>query len=82
MSTCARPTCSTVRITRTRRSPRRRSDGATETDLYGNDRIGREISGSRDRSDEMGFTQTVDSGNVLVPDKVKPSLDISAVKDA
>ena len=55
----------------------------TETDLYGNDRVGLEISGSLDRSDyEMKFNQALGSGNVLVSDKVKLNLEISAVKQA
>lgn len=55
----------------------------TETDPYGNDRVGLEISGALDRSDyEMKFNQALGSGNVLVSDKVKLSLDISAIKQA
>jgi polyisoprenoid-binding protein YceI len=55
----------------------------TETDLYGNDRVGLEISGQLDRGDYgMTFNQALGSGNLLVSDKVKLNLDISAVKQA
>jgi polyisoprenoid-binding protein YceI len=55
----------------------------TETDLYGNDRVGLEISGQLNRGDYgMTFNQALGSGNMLVSDKVKLSLDISAVKQA
>jgi len=55
----------------------------TETDPWGNDRVGLAISGSLNRSDwEMKFNQALGSGNVLVSDKVKISLDVSAVKQA
>jgi polyisoprenoid-binding protein YceI len=55
----------------------------TETDPWGNDRVGLEVNGKIDRSDfEMRFNQALGSGNVMVSDKVKISLDISAVKAA
>jgi polyisoprenoid-binding protein YceI len=53
----------------------------TEVDPWGNDRVGLEVNGKIDRSDfEMRFNQALGSGNVMVSDKVKISLDISAVK--
>jgi polyisoprenoid-binding protein YceI len=53
----------------------------TETDPWGNDRVGFEITGQIKRSDHgMRFNQALGSGNVVVSDKVKLSLDISAVK--
>jgi polyisoprenoid-binding protein YceI len=55
----------------------------TETDPWGNDRVGLEIVGQLNRSDfEMRFNQVLGSGNVVVSDKVKINLDISAVKQA
>ena len=53
----------------------------TETDPYGNERVGVEITGQLNRGDwGMKFNQALGSGNMLVSDKVKLSLDISAVK--
>jgi polyisoprenoid-binding protein YceI len=53
----------------------------TETDPSGNDRAGLEAVGTLKRSDfDMKFNQALGSGNVLVGDNVKLSLDISAVK--
>jgi polyisoprenoid-binding protein YceI len=53
----------------------------TEVDLWGNDRVGLEVSGQLNRSDwGMTFNQALGSGNMLVSDKVKLSLDISAIK--
>lgn len=53
----------------------------TETDPWGNERVGLEIEGSISRGDfGMKFNQALGSGNLLVADKVKLSLDISAVK--
>ena len=53
----------------------------TETDPWGNDRVGLEITGQLSRGDYgMTFNQALGSGNVLVSDKVKLSLDVSAVK--
>jgi polyisoprenoid-binding protein YceI len=55
----------------------------TETDPWGNERVGLEITGQLNRSDYgMKFNQALGSGNMLVSDKVKLSLDISAVKQA
>jgi polyisoprenoid-binding protein YceI len=52
-----------------------------ETDPWGNERVGLEVSGQVNRR-EWGLTwnQMLGSGNVLVGDKVKLSLDISAIK--
>ena len=55
----------------------------TEEDPWGNQRVGLEVEGKLDRKDYgMTFNQALGSGNVLVSDKVKLSLDISAVKAA
>ena len=55
----------------------------SETDPWGNERIGFEITGQLKRSDwDMKFNQALGSGNLAVSDKVKLSLDISAVKAA
>ncbi len=53
----------------------------TETDLQGNDRVGLSASAQINRSDyEMKFNAALGSGNVVVSDKVKILVDISAVK--
>jgi polyisoprenoid-binding protein YceI len=53
----------------------------TETDPQGNDRVGVSASGQIDRKDfGMTFNAALGSGNLLVSDKVKILLDISAVK--
>jgi polyisoprenoid-binding protein YceI len=55
----------------------------TDTDPWGNDRVGLEVTGQLSRGDyDMKFNQALGSGNMLVADKVKLSLDISAVKQA
>jgi polyisoprenoid-binding protein YceI len=55
----------------------------TESDPWGNERVGLEITGQLNRGDwGMTFNQALGSGNVLVSDRVKLSLDISAVKQA
>lgn len=55
----------------------------TEHDLYGNDRVALEVAGELDRRDYgITFNQALGSGNLLVSDKVKLLLDISAVKQA
>jgi polyisoprenoid-binding protein YceI len=55
----------------------------TETDPWGNERIALEVRGQLNRG-EWGLTynQMLGSGNMLVSDKVKLSLDISAIKQA
>lgn len=53
----------------------------TETDPWGNERVGFEVNGQISRGDYgMKFNQVLGSGNSLVGDKVKITLDISAVK--
>jgi polyisoprenoid-binding protein YceI len=53
----------------------------TDVDPWGNTRVGLEITGQLSRGDYgMTFNQALGSGNVLVADKVKLALDISAVK--
>ena len=55
----------------------------TEQDPWGNERVGLEVTGQLSRGDyDMTFNQALGSGNVLVSDKVKLRLDISAVKQA
>lgn len=55
----------------------------TETDPWGNERVGLQIAGRLNRSEfGMTFNQALGGGNVLVSDKVKLSLDISALKAA
>lgn len=55
----------------------------TEQDPWGNERVGFEVRGELDRSDYgITFNQVLGSGNVLVSDKVKLRLDISAVKQS
>lgn len=55
----------------------------TDVDPWGNDRVGLEVTGQLNRSDfGMKFNQALGSGNMLVSDKVKLSLDVSAVKQA
>jgi len=53
----------------------------TETDPWGNDRVGLEVIGQLNRGDwNMTFNQALGSGNLLVGEKVKLELDISAIK--
>jgi polyisoprenoid-binding protein YceI len=55
----------------------------TDVDPWGNERAGLEIVGVLKRSDfDMKFNQALGSGNVLVGDSVKLSLDLSAIKNA
>ncbi len=55
----------------------------TDVDPWGNQRVGLEVTGQLSRGDYgMKFNQALGSGNVLVADKVKLALDISAVKQA
>jgi polyisoprenoid-binding protein YceI len=54
-----------------------------ETDPWGNERVAFEITGQLSRGDfGMTFNQALGSGNLLVSDRVKLSLDISAVRQA
>jgi len=55
-----------------------------EDDPWGNQRVGLEVTGQLKRGDYgMTFNQELDSGNnVLVSDKIKLRLDVSAVKQA
>jgi polyisoprenoid-binding protein YceI len=55
----------------------------TETDPQGNDRVGLSASAQINRSDyDMKFNMALGSGNVVVSDKVKILLEVSAVKAA
>jgi polyisoprenoid-binding protein YceI len=54
-----------------------------DTDPYGNEKVGLEVTGQLSRGDYgMKFNQALGSGNMLVADKVKLALDISAAKQA
>ena len=69
-----------------RRYPRDHAEGrghGTEEDPWGNERVGLEVTGQLNRGDYgMTFNQALGSGNMLVSDRVKLALDISAVKQA
>jgi polyisoprenoid-binding protein YceI len=53
----------------------------TDVDPWGNERVGLEVTGELSRGDYgMKFNQALGSGNMLVADRVKLALDISAVK--
>ena len=53
----------------------------SEVDPWGNERVALEVTGQLNRADfDMKFNQVLGSGNMLVSDKVKLSLDISAIK--
>ncbi len=53
----------------------------TEVDPWGNTRVGLEAQGELNRADyEMKFNQALGSGNVLVSDKVRINVEVSAVK--
>jgi polyisoprenoid-binding protein YceI len=55
----------------------------TDIDPWGNERVGLEVTGQLSRGDYgMQFNQMLGSGNMLVADKVKLALDISAVKQS
>jgi polyisoprenoid-binding protein YceI len=55
----------------------------TEIDLWGNERVALEARGQLNRGDwGMTFNQALGSGNMLVSDKVKLTLDISAIKQS
>jgi polyisoprenoid-binding protein YceI len=55
----------------------------TDIDPWGNERVGLEISGQLSRGAYgMTFNQALGSGNMLVADKVKLALDVSAVKQS
>ena len=55
----------------------------TETDPWGNERVALELSGTLSRGEYgMTFNQVLGSGNKLVSDTVKISLDVSLVKQA
>ncbi len=53
----------------------------TEVDPWGNTRVGLEAQGELNRGDyEMKFNQALGSGNVLVSEKVRINVEVSAVK--
>jgi polyisoprenoid-binding protein YceI len=55
----------------------------TEVDPWGNERVALEVTGTLNRGEwGMTFNQALGSGNMLVSDKVKLTLDISAVKQS
>ena len=52
-----------------------------ETDPWGNERVALEVRGELNRGDfGLTWNQVLGSGNLLVSEKVKLALDISAVK--
>ena len=52
----------------------------TDTDPWGNERAGAEVQGILNRKDfDMKFNQALGSGNLLVGDKVRISINISAI---
>jgi polyisoprenoid-binding protein YceI len=54
-----------------------------DVDPWGQERVGLEVTGQINRSDwDMKFNQALGSGNMLVSDKVKLALDISAIKQS
>jgi polyisoprenoid-binding protein YceI len=54
-----------------------------DTDPWGNDRVALEVTGQINRGDwDMKFNQVLGSGNVLVSDRVKLALDISAIRQS
>ena len=54
-----------------------------ETDPWGNERVGLEVSGELKRGDwGLTWNQVLGSGNLLVADKVKLALDISAIQQS
>src|SRR3954454_986483 len=54
-----------------------------DVDAYGNEKGGLEITGQLRRGDYgMKFNQALGSGNIVVADKIKLTLDISAAKQA
>jgi len=54
-----------------------------ETDPWGNERVGLELTGEIDRSEYgITFNQALGTGNYLVSDRVKLSLDVSAIRKA
>lgn len=55
----------------------------SDVDHQGNTRVGLEITGELSRKDyDMKFNAALGSGNLVVSDKVKLALDISAIKQA
>ena len=55
----------------------------TETDPQGNERVGLSATAQINRSDfDMKFNMALGSGNVVVSDKVKILIDVSAIKSA
>jgi len=53
----------------------------TDTDPWGNERAGAEIQGFLHRQDfDMKFNQALGSGNLLVGDKVRIAIEISAIR--
>jgi polyisoprenoid-binding protein YceI len=55
----------------------------TQTDQFGNERVALEVTGQLNRRDwDMSFNQVLESGRLLISDKVKLSIDISAIKQS
>ena len=57
--------------------------GGIDLDLFGNERVGLEVTGVLARSDyAIKLTQALGSGNLVVGEKITFTLDLSAVKQA
>ena len=55
----------------------------TETDQFGNERVALEVTGQLNRRDwGMSFNEVLESGRLLISDKVKLIIDISAIKQS
>jgi polyisoprenoid-binding protein YceI len=55
----------------------------TDVDPWGNERVGLEVTGEISRGDYgMSFNQALGSGRMLVGDKVKLTIDVSAIKQS
>lgn len=55
--------------------------GGTETDAFGAERVGLDVSGEISRAEfGMKFNMALGSGNLAVSDKVKLEIDVSAIK--
>ena len=54
----------------------------TDTDPWGNERAGAEVQGFLNRKDfDMKFNQALGGGNLLVGDKVRIAIDVSAIRN-
>jgi polyisoprenoid-binding protein YceI len=57
--------------------------GGTDVDLFGNERVGLEVTGVLARSDYgVKLTQALGTGNLVVGEKITLTLDLSAIKQS